>query len=96
MATSWDGPSSNSSNIFNETPYTVNNHIVQQLPNAKNIMLVGDIRVGEYNLKIINITQNEEGYYKCNAQRENQLFEFKYVLRIKGMQFYISISNLTL
>ncbi|CAC5394618.1 CNTN2 [Mytilus coruscus] len=87
VATLWDGPSSNSSNIFNETPYTVNDQIVQQLPNAKNLMLVGDISVGEYNLKIINLTHNEEGYYKCNAQRGNQLFEFQYVLKIKAADY---------
>lgn len=89
VATSWDGPSFLPLSVFNETPYAVNDQIVQQLPNAKNFMVVGDISVGEYNLKIINLTHNEEGYYKCNAHRGNRLFELQYFLKIKGMQFYL-------
>ncbi|CAG2210184.1 unnamed protein product [Mytilus edulis] len=46
-------------------------------------MVVGDLSDGEYNLKIINLTQTEEGYYKCYAHKGGNLFEFIYFLKIK-------------
>ncbi|CAC5387131.1 OPCML [Mytilus coruscus] len=89
-ATSWDGPSSLSSNMYNETPYAVDGQIVQQLPNANNFMVVGDISVGEYNLKIVNLTQKEEGYYKCNAHIGNTPFELRFLLKIKARPIHLS------
>lgn len=86
-ASAWDGPSLKSSNMYNETPYADKNHIVQHLPNAKNLMVVGDINVGEYNLKIINLTRKEEGYYKCNGHIGITPFEKRFLLKIKGKQF---------
>lgn len=72
---------------YNETPYSENNQVEQQLPNANNLIVVGE-SVGEYNLKIINMTQREEGYYKCNAHRGGNLSEFRYFLKIKGRHFH--------
>lgn len=92
-ATAWDGPSSKSTNGFgyNETPYAADAQIVNSLPNAKNLVVVGDASVGEYNLKIINLTQREEGYYKCNAFIWNTTFELRFLLKIKGMLFIFSM-----
>lgn len=84
-STSWDGPSSQSLTGFGETPYAHDDEIVPGLPNADNLLLVEDLSAGEYNLMILNLTHNEEGYYKCNAIREQNLYEFRYFLRIKGM-----------
>ncbi|CAC5423973.1 LSAMP [Mytilus coruscus] len=88
--TSWDGPSSKSSYGYNETPYAANDQIEQQLPNAKNLMVVGDKSVGEYNLQIINLTQREEGYYKCNAKRGNTVSELRFWLKIKVPPIWLS------
>lgn len=89
--TTWDGPSSQTSlspyNIYNETPYFLNGKILQQLPNAQNLMIVGNKRDGEFHLKINNLTQNEIGFYKCHAHRGTQLFEFRFYLNGTGMQF---------
>ncbi|CAC5371786.1 unnamed protein product [Mytilus coruscus] len=82
-STSWDGPSSQSLTVFGETPYAHDDEIVPELPNAENLLLVGDFSAGEYNLMVINLTHNEEGYYKCNAIRGKIPYEFRYFLRIK-------------
>lgn len=87
-ATSWDGPSLKSSNMH-LTPYADNEQIVQHLPNANKFMVVGDISAGEYNLKIIKLTQKEEGYYRCNGLIGTTPFEINVLLKIKGIQFYL-------
>lgn len=86
--TTWDGPSSKSSFVNKNTPYADRDKILQHLPNAKNLMVVGNISVGEYNLKIINLTNREEGYYKCHAQRGITISELRFLLKIEGMQFF--------
>ncbi|XP_071150367.1 opioid-binding protein/cell adhesion molecule-like [Mytilus edulis] len=91
-ATAWDGPSSKSTNGFgyNDTPYAENAQIVNSLPNADNLVVVGDVSVGEYNLKIINLTQREEGHYKCNAFIWNTAFEMRFLLKIKALPIMLS------
>lgn len=62
--------------------------INQNLPNAENLIIIGNISTGKYDLQIFNTSLNEEGLYRClELTKEAQPSERFLELKLKGIYF---------
>lgn len=81
----WDGPGVNKDRFITYSDRYV---IDQNLPNAENLIIIGNISTGKYDLQIFNTSLNEEGLYRCSEfTKEAQLLQRFVELKIKGIYF---------
>ncbi|CAG2245022.1 unnamed protein product [Mytilus edulis] len=88
----WDGPGKHGSNF---STYADKSNINSQLSNAHKIEIKGNISAGEYNLKLNNISSEEEGFYRCTefVNEGTPLETTTVILLIKEAPWNITINN---
>lgn len=64
-------------------------NINSKLPNYDRIRTTGDHEKGEYNLKILNLTVEDAGQYKCHSFKKGSVLQAAYLLNILGNMFSI-------
>lgn len=74
-------------------PYADGKEINPSLPNTQNIEIVGNIDEGDYNLKIQQVSSNDEGNYICSQTRNgSDAQEFCFILKMAGNNLNINIA----
>ncbi|CAC5412708.1 unnamed protein product [Mytilus coruscus] len=66
----WRGPQQLST-------YAVNNKINKNVPNSRRIKIDGNFAAGEYILKLLNFTKDDEGTYQCDTINNDKALKFK-------------------
>ena len=69
---------------FNRHVYTVGTRINKKIADRENIALIGNHLIGEFNLRVCNITKLDEGEYSCISSAGLSSSEFSFDLRLMG------------
>ncbi|CAG2191124.1 CADM1 [Mytilus edulis] len=74
--------------------YSDRYEINQNLPNAENLIIIGNVSTGKYDLQIFNTSFNEEGLYRCSEfTNEAQPLQSFVELKIKVPPRNITIND---